>query len=249
MAKQTDFIQIEGRNMVHDALYSKNTNVAEVLISLNAQSDPKISEILKLAQKNKVQVRKVDSREIEKLAGSSNAQGVIAYLRVKEPPSLEEILKNKRDVFLLMLNHIDYEQNLGAILRTAWAAGVDAVIASPNGVHKLTSVVAKISMGGAANVPLIGMSLFQAIDILHRYAVPVIGVEVNMGKVYSEEKLSGPVAFLMGGEEVGLTEPLIKTCDSLINIPMTSGIASLNVSVATGLVLFEKVRQEREMLR
>lgn len=244
MNKNTDFITLEGRNMVHDALKS-GQKISSVLLATQTISDPRIREIENLARSNGVQVQKVDAEEIAKMSDSRNPQGVVALMALPENPTLEQILKAKRDAFILLLNHIDYEQNLGAILRTAWAAGVDAVVASPNGVHEVTPVVAKVSMGGAAYVPLIGMSMFQALKILHDYAVPVVGVEVDMGTSYTETNLRGPIAFVIGGESVGLSEPLQKECDIFVNIPMEKTVASLNVSVATALVLFEKKRQEK----
>lgn len=245
MAKQAEFITLEGRNMVRDALVS-GQKINVLMIGSGSSQDPKIKEIEKLAKEKGVNVQIIRSEELEKMSESKNAQGVIATMDAPEVKSLEQILKEKRDVFILLLNHIDYEQNLGAIMRTAWAAGVDAVVASPNGVHQITPVVAKISMGAAAYVPLIPMSLFQAMNMLHKYAVPVIGVEVDMGKSIYESKLTGPMAFLMGGEAEGISEPLQKECDAFVNIPMNKEVASLNVSVATALVLFEKVRQERK---
>lgn len=230
--------------MVHDALTS-GQKIASVLLSTSTLSDPRIREIENLARKNGVSIQKVSSEELGKMCDSRNPQGVVALMSIPETPTLEQILKEKRNVFLLLLNHIDYEQNLGAILRTAWAAGVDAIIASPNGVHEVTPVVAKVSMGGAAYVPLLGMSMFHAIKLLHEYAVPVVGVEVGMGESFTETNLRGPVAFVMGGEAVGLSEPLQKECDIFVNIPMNKEVASLNVSVATALVLFEKLRQEK----
>lgn len=230
--------------MVHDALNS-DKKIASILLAVQTLSEPRIREIENLARKNNVPVQKVTSEELLKMCDSRNPQGVVALMEIPEVPTLEQILKAKRDVFLLLVNHIDYEQNLGAILRTAWAAGVDAVIASPNGVHEVTPVVAKVSMGGAAYVPLIGMSMFQAAKLLHEYAVPMVGVEVDMGEPYTETNLRGPVAFVMGGEAVGLSEPLQKECDIFVNIPMNREVASLNVSVATALVLFEKLRQEK----
>ena len=230
--------------MVHDALNS-DKKIASVLLAIQTLSEPRIREIENLARKKNVPVQKVTSEELLKMCDSRNPQGVVALMEIPEVPTLEQILKAKRDVFLLLVNHIDYEQNLGAILRTAWAAGVDAVIASPNGVHEGTPVVAKVSMGGAAYVPLIGMSMFQAAKLLHEYAVPMVGVEVDMGEPYTETNLRGPVAFVMGGEAVGLSEPLQKECDIFVNIPMNREVASLNVSVATALVLFEKLRQEK----
>lgn len=231
--------------MVHDALKS-GQRISTVMLATASISEPRIREIENLARKNGVQVQKVSTEEIERLSDSRNPQGVVALMDIPETPTLEQILEEKRDAFILLLNHIDYEQNLGAILRSAWAAGVDAVIASPNGVHEITPVVAKVSMGAAAYVPLLSMSMFQAVKILHKYAVPVVRVEVDMGKVYTEQNLTGPVAFVMGGEAVGLSEPLQKECDLFVNIPMNKEVASLNVSVATALVLFEKTRQERE---
>jgi len=245
MAKIAELITIEGRNMVHDALNSAQ-NIRRLMIAGGSKNEPRIKEIISLANNKGVRVEYVGSEEIEKLSQSGNAQGIMAFMDLPEISTLEDILRKKREVFILLLNRIDYEQNLGAILRSAWAAGVDAVVASPNGVHELTPVVAKVSMGAAAFVPLIGMSLFQALDQLERYAVKVVGVEVGMGEVYTKAKLKGPVAFLVGGEAAGLSEPLIKKCNEFVNIPMTSGVASLNVSVASALVLFEKMRQERE---
>lgn len=230
--------------MVRDALTS-GQRINVLMIGSGSTNDPKIKEIEKLAKDKGVNVQIIRSEELEKMSESKNAQGVIATMDAPEIKSLEQILRDKRDAFILLLNHIDYEQNLGAIMRTAWAAGVDAVVASPNGVHQITPVVAKISMGAAAYVPLIPMSLFQAMNMLHKYAVPVIGVEVDMGKSIYDSKLTGPVAFLMGGEAEGISKPLQAECDLFVHIPMNQEVASLNVSVATALVLFEKLRQKR----
>jgi len=244
MAKMTDYVTLEGRNMVRDGLAS-GQRIGTVMLALGSVGDPKIKEIEKIAREKGVQIQTIPTEELNKMAESRNPQGVIAIMDVPEVISLKQILEKKRNCFILLLNRIDYEQNMGAILRTAWAAGVDGVVASPNGVHEITPVVAKVSMGGAAYVPLIPMSLFQAMKMLHEYAVPVIGVEVEMGKTMYEQKLTGPVAFLMGGESEGLSEPLQKECDYFINIPMQKAVASLNVSVATALVLYEKNRQEK----
>jgi len=244
VVKQIKYITLEGRNMVHDALKS-DQEIASLIVSLSSAQDQRIIEIEKLARQKGITIQRVRPEELEKLCDSKNPQGVVALMNIPETPSLESILKEKRNAFILLLNHIDYEQNMGAIIRTAWAAGVDAVVASPNGVHEITPVVAKVSMGGAAYVPLISMSLFQAMTLLKKYAVPIVGVEVDMGKPMDEQNLLGPVAFVMGGEAVGLSEPIMKDCDLFINIPMNKQVASLNVSVATALVLFEKNRQER----
>lgn len=229
--------------MVHDALMSDKL-VKSLLVSAAARNDEKVREIESMAKKKGVEIRIVGPDDLLKQAETKNPQGVIATMELPDDLSLESILKTKRNAFVVLLNHIDYEQNLGAIMRSAWAAGVDAVVVSPNGVHEITPVVAKVSMGAAAYVPLFGMSLFQAIKLIHEYAIPLVGVEVGMGKSVFETNLRGPVAIMMGGEEVGISEPLAKECDLMTHIPMVGKIASLNVSVATAIVMFEKMRQE-----
>lgn len=239
-------ITLEGRNTILDAL-SAGKKFLQLFIAGESIKDPKVAEIIRLAKSKKTAYEILSSKQIRNLSGSYNAQNILAKVEI-DTPSLKEILDNtfnsKKDPLILLLNHIDYEQNLGAILRSAWGAGVDAVVASPNGVHELTPVVAKVSMGAAVNVPLIAESLFPAIRTLKVYGIPVVGVEAGMGKIYTDLTLRGPIAFVMGGEDAGLSEPLKKDCDIFIHIPMQSALSSLNVSVATALVLFEKLRQE-----
>jgi len=230
--------------MVHDALMSQNT-IQSILISNAVLDDPRIREIESMAAKKGIACDKVRPEQIEHLTESGNAQGVIAYMDLQSPPSVEEIIKSKSNPFLLLINKLDYEQNLGAIIRSAWAAGVDAVIVPNTGVHEITPVVAKISQGGAAYVPLIAQSLFMALTTIKKYAVPVVGVEVGLGGDYTKQNLKGPIALVFGGEAVSLSEPLKKYCDVFVNIPMVKDVASLNVSVATALVIFEKTRQDR----
>ncbi len=240
----SQIITLAGRNTVHDALNSGHI-IQSILISTTSLKDPKIKAIESLAGKHGVRLEKVRPEQIDHISESGNAQGVIAYLELPAPPTLDEILKTKTNPFLLLFNSLDYEQNLGAIMRSAWAAGVDAIIVPNSGVHEVTPVVAKVSQGAAAYVPLISMSLFQALTKIKDQAIPVVGVEVNLGQNYTKQILTGPVAFVFGGEAASLSEPLKKYCDLFIHIPMVEQVASLNVSVAAALVMFEKTRQER----
>lgn len=242
------YIILEGRNTIHDALISEK-KIKSVTIARESTHDPKIEEIIGLAKRKNAQLRILPSKELERKSGSWKAQNIMAEMEL-EPLSLKEVLeaadKKGKDPFILLFNRLDYEQNLGAILRTAWGGGVDAVIASPSGVSELTPVVTKVSMGGAVNVPLISESLFNSLKLLKDYGIPIVGVESGMGTVYSELTLRGPIAFVFGGEDSGLSDPLKKYCDIFVHIPMKSKLSSLNVSVATAIVVFEKLRQERE---
>lgn len=249
---KTDQIVLIGRNMVHDALLS-DKSIQIIYIGKNSRNDPRIRDILKLAGSKSVTISFVPPEKIRVISGSENTQNIVAYMQNYEGGSLKEIVNNKinsgKDPLILLFNHMDYEQNLGAIIRSAWGADVDAIVLSPSGVHEVTPVVAKVSQGGAAFVPVFSQSLFQAIEILKDFNIPIVGVEVGMGKSYDELTLLGPVAFLLGGEEVGISEPLQRKCDIFIHIPINSELASLNISVATALVIYEKQRQERASLR
>jgi 23S rRNA (guanosine2251-2'-O)-methyltransferase len=108
-----------------------------------------------LAKNKHIPVSYGSAKKLRQMAKTNNTQNVLAEMEL-EDMSLKSILEAKPNPFILIFNRLDYEQNLGAILRTAWGAGVDAVVVSTNGVHELTPVVTKVSMGGAANVPLFG---------------------------------------------------------------------------------------------
>lgn len=240
MQKMASEIILPGRNMVFDALKSSQ-KLTSVLISRSSLSDDKTKQIEKLARSKGVRVEMVTNEELARFETSS--QGVVGLMAPPEEVSLKEILNKKKDPLILLFNRLDYEQNLGAILRSSWATGVDGVVVNPGGVHEITPVVAKVSMGGAAYVPLISQSLFQAMTTLKEEAVPIVGVEVSLGKPYHDENLTGPLALLFGGEEKGLSEPLMKYADKFVHIPMNKEVASLNVSVTTAIVLFERRRQ------
>ncbi len=234
-------IILQGRNTVHDALKS-DKYILKIVIADDVTYDDKMAEIENLAKVRGVPISVISARKM-----SNISQGISAVMEVSSRPSIEQILMSKENPVFLLLNHLDYEQNLGAIMRTAWAAHVDAIVCSPNGIHEVTPVVSKVSQGAAAYVPVIAQSLFQAIDILKRNKIPIVGVEVAMGEVYYRQNLLGPIAFLFGGEAKGLSDPLMKHCDLFINIPINEQLASLNVSIATSIVLFEKLRQEAQL--
>lgn len=244
-------IILEGRNTIHDALTSKK-KLKSLIIARESCGDPKIEEIIKLAKKRNVELRILPSKQLRKISKSSKSQNILAQMEL-EQMSLKGILESAnekgKEPFILLFNRLDYEQNLGAILRTAWGAGIDAVVVNAGGVNQLTPVVTKVSMGGAAHVPLIAESLFNSLRLLKDYGIPIVGVESGMGMVYHDLNLLGPIAFLLGGEDSGLTDPLKKYCDRFVHIPMQSNLSSLNVSVATAVVVFEKLRQEREKIR
>jgi 23S rRNA (guanosine2251-2'-O)-methyltransferase len=239
----TKKVILEGRNTINDAILSGKP-ITSISIAQESVGDDKIREIVDLAKNHHIPVMTTTSKHIKQKTHSDTAQNIMAEMEL-EDITLEDILQ-KKDPVILIYNRLDYEQNLGAIMRTAWGAGVDAVIVSQHGVHELTPVVSKVSMGGAAYVPLLSESLFPALKVIQDKGIPVVGVESGMGESYTEQNLTGPVAFVFGGEDSGLSDPLKKYCDVFVHIPLKSDLSSLNVSVATAVILFEKLRQERQ---
>ena len=159
-------------------------------------------------------------------------------------PDLSEILAGKKAPLLLVLDGVQDPHNLGAILRTADGAGVDAVIAPKDRAVGVTETVRRISVGAADRVPFLAVTnLARTLEELKEAGVWLVGTSDRATKDLYEVDMSGPVAIVMGSEESGMRRLTEEACDFLVRIPMRGKVECLNVSVATGVCLFEAVRQ------
>ena len=236
-------IQVEGRNPVHETL--KTTTPERILIAKGIQDQPKIQEILRLAQERGTPIEPVPKRRLDALSTSGRHQGVIALIQPPETPTLKAILaRNQGDVTIIILDRLYDPMNLGSILRTAEATGVDAVVIPKKGSVGLTPSVLRASMGGGLHIPLIRTSLFQAAKFLQQEGVKLIGVDPTGPTYYYNERLTGPTALLLGGEDRGINPSLLDRCDTIVKIPMHGHITSLNVGTATAIILYERIRQQ-----
>jgi len=225
---------VEGRNPV-----------LEILIAENLSIDPRIELILRLSKEHNISVEQVRRAELDKASATGHHQGVIAFIRPPIYVPLREILeKRKENLCLILLAEVQDPHNLGAILRTSEATGVDAVVISRHRSVGLTPAVHRTSMGGSSTVPIIRDNLYSALKLLKEEGVKAIGVDPEGTVDYYDENLSGSIAFVVGGEEKGLSASLIERCDRIVKIPMKGKLTSLNVSVATALVLYERMRQQ-----
>ncbi len=250
-----NFDVIGGRNLVQEALKAGN-DVKRIYIenaikeSKNYGNDARIHDIISIARSRNIPVEYIsrdDIRLLEKDEGV-RTEGVAAFLPQRVELTVSDIFalckqKNK-EPFIILVNNILYEENLGAILRTCAAGGVDALIIPKRDNRSLTPNVRRISMGGSEYVPLVRSNLFEALDEIHDEGIQIIGVELNGSAYYYDANLSGPIAIILGGEDAGLTAPLQKRCDQVVKIPMIGMIQSLNVSVSTAILIYEKIRQE-----
>lgn len=236
-------IQLEGRNPVQEGL--KSGMVTLIRVERGKESEPKIKEILDEARKKKVAVEAVPRLKLDALSRTGHHQGVIAVAQPKAQWSLEKVLEETgRDVCILVLDQVQDPHNLGAILRTAESAGVDGVVIPKRGTSSLGPTVHRVSMGGSLHIPVWQQSLYTAIKMMKDEGVATIGVDSTGEAYHYDEDLAGPVAFVLGGEDRGISPTLREKCDKLIRIPMRGHLASLNVSVATAVVLYERLRQQ-----
>ena len=236
-------IQLEGRNPVYEAL--KQDLVLNIKLEYGHEKDPKIKQILDLARKKRVKVELVDRKQIERLSTTGNHQGIIGYAQTNVNWSLSKVLEETgKEVCVLVLDQVQDPRNLGAIIRTCEGAGVDGIVIPKKGAVDVTDAVHRVSMGASLNVPVWQTSIFPAIKQMKDEGLRVIGIDPSGSEPFFYEKLSGAVAFIIGGEDRGISPTLLDKCDNIVNIPMRGKLTSLNVSVATAIILYERVRQQ-----
>ena len=230
------------------SLLERDATRVSVLLALESRSDTRMAKVLQLAEKAHVPVRRVSRRELDELVSGVSHQGVVAEtgavagLGEKELPGFLDALGGA--AFLLILDGVQDPHNLGACLRSANAAGVDAVIIPRDRSAPLNATARKVACGAAESLPVVRVTnLARTLRALREAGVWVYGATGEAESTLYETDLSGPVALVLGGEGRGLRRLTREHCDGLLSIPMAGSISSLNVSVATGIVLFEARRQ------
>ncbi|MEO8400718.1 MAG: 23S rRNA (guanosine(2251)-2'-O)-methyltransferase RlmB [Gammaproteobacteria bacterium] len=222
----------------------------ERLIILKERHDQKIQNLLDLAKQNHIKIELVPRHELDRIADQENHQGVIAFCQRAKNLSesdLETLLDAiKGPVLLLILDGIQDPHNLGACLRSADAAGVHAVIAPRDKSVGLTPTVSKVASGAAESVPFIQVTnLARTLRMLQDRNIWIYGAAGEADKTLYQSDLKGSIAVVLGAEGAGLRRLTRDHCDQLLKIPMHGSVSSLNVSVATGIFLFEAVRQRQ----
>jgi 23S rRNA (guanosine2251-2'-O)-methyltransferase len=237
---------IMGIHAVAAALRQGN-RVIEVWVDGRRQ-DRRMRELLQEAQDGRVEMHQTSAQELDRLVRQANHQGVVARIRlpqVYDEPYLQALLKRLQSPpFLLVLDGVQDPHNLGACLRTADAAGIQAVIIPRDKSVGLTATVCKVASGAAESMPLIQVTnLARTLKWLKQAGVWLIGTAGEAAQSLYQADLTGPLAIVMGSEGKGLRRLTREQCDLLVNLPMSGSVESLNVSVATGVTLYEAVRQ------
>jgi len=237
-----------GFHAVQSRMRQHATSIQEILID-EGRVDPRMKDIIKLAEASNIRVMQVDRDRLDGMAGRNGRhQGVIA--RVVDTPipykDIHDVLESdlKEPPFFLILDGVEDPHNLGACLRVADGMGVHAVIAPKDRAVGLNATVRKVASGAAETVPFISVTnLARTIRELKEAGVFVIGTTMDSESTLLNTKLDGPIALVLGSEGGGIRRLTAESCDALVTIPMFGSVESLNVSVASGICLYEVRRQ------
>lgn len=232
-----------------EALLKNNPDSVQSLMVMDGRQDERLKSVVALAEKAGIHARSVAKKDLDARCQSGRHQGILALVRGEAPKlsenELGEYLANLSvPPFVLVLDGVTDPHNLGACLRSADAAGVHVVIVPKDRSASLTPVVRKVACGAAEAVPLVQVTnLARTLRELKDAGIWIVGTAGEATETLYEADLCGPLALVMGAEGSGMRRLTKEHCDHLIKIPMIGTVESLNVSVATGVCLFEALRQ------
>jgi 23S rRNA (guanosine2251-2'-O)-methyltransferase len=222
------------------------------IVIARGRQDTRVEEIVQLARAGNVSVRFEDRSQLDRLAGSRDHQGVVALAAARAPGTLDDILAaanaaraaREEKGLIVLLDGVEDPHNLGAIIRTALAAGAHGVVIPERRAAGLTDTVARASAGALSHLPIARVTnLVRAMKELKEAGYWLVGLDEHAEQPYTAVDYKIPVGIVLGSEGQGLHELTRKHCDFLVMLPTTGPVKSLNVSVAAGVVLFEAIRQ------
>ena len=244
---------VTGLRAVEQLLESPDPPVRRLLAEYQS-ANPRVLAAIRRAEEQGIEVSYANRARLRQISGDARHQGIVAEVRrdtLLDEAGLrtlvERVLVEPGDepLLILVLDGIQDPHNLGACLRTADAAGVDAVVAPRRGAAGLGPTVSKVAAGAAEALPFAAVaSLSRVLDWLGDYGVLRLATSDAAAQSLYDTVVDGPAALVMGGEHEGVSAELEAHCDAVVGLPMRGSVASLNVSVATGICLFEIRRRQ-----
>lgn len=236
---------LTGFHAVEEALNA--TRALDRIVVARGRHGERVEAVVRLARSRGVSVRFEDRQQLDRLAATREHQGIIALAAAKPVAELEDLLRAKTDRGLLVvLDGIEDPHNLGAIVRTALAAGAQGVVIPERRAAGLSDTVERASAGALAHLPIARVkNLVRAMEEMKNGGYWLVGLDEHAEKKHTDVDLTGAVSIVLGREGEGLHELTRKRCDFLVSIPTVGPVRSLNVSVAAGVILFEVMRQRR----
>lgn len=241
--------RLTGIHAVREALEAGSA--FDRIVIAKGRQDQRIEQIVQLARGRGISVRFEDRGQLDRLANTRDHQGVVAIAAARAAATLEDILERANQSkgppgLIVLLDGVEDPHNLGAIIRTALAAGAHGVVIPERRAAGLTETVARASAGALAHLPIAKVTnLVRTMEELKEAGYWLVGLDETGEKNYAEVDYTSPTGIVMGSEGNGLHELTRKRCDFVVSLPTTGPVKSLNVSVATGVVLFEALRQRK----
>ena len=237
---------IPGRNAVAEALLAER-KLLHIIVQRDSESAR--SQIIREARRRNIQVRFADRGALDSLVGKGNHQGIVAVAEARPPSTIDDLFheaaRRKEPPFLVVLDCVEDPQNLGAVMRSAEAAGVHGIILPERRSAGIGPAVHRASAGAVEYIKVARVtSISQTIRGLKVRNVWVIGAEMSAPTSYFDEDLGGPICLVIGGEDTGVSPSVAQMCDRLVKIPMRGRIRSLSVSATAAIILFERMRQQ-----
>jgi 23S rRNA (guanosine2251-2'-O)-methyltransferase len=223
------------------------------IIIAKGRQDTRVEQIVQLARVRNISLRFEDRSQLDRLADSKDHQGIVALVAARAAGTLDEILAaanagtgRGEKGLIVLLDGVEDPHNLGAVIRTALAAGAHGVVIPERRAAGLTDTVARASAGALSHLPVAKVTnLARTMEELKETGYWLVGLDEQAEKTYTELDYTSPLGIVLGGEGKGLHDLTRKRCDFVVSLPTVGPVKSLNVSVAAGVVLFEVLRQRR----
>ena len=245
---------IAGLRAVEQLLAAESVEIRQIFVEYQT-ANPRVQAVITAARNAGIEIQSANRARLTQISGESRHQGVVAEVRrstVMDEAGLRTMVEERLQstdgpaLLLLILDGVQDPHNLGACMRTADAAGVDAVVVPRHGAAGLGPTVSKVAAGAAEAITFVTVANpGRVLSWLKDYGVRCVGTSDKADRGLFDADFTGPVALVMGREHTGLSKSIASRCDMLVSLPMQGVVASLNVSVATGICLYEIVRQRR----
>jgi 23S rRNA (guanosine2251-2'-O)-methyltransferase len=244
---------VTGLHAVEQLLARDDAGVRRICVEYRS-ANPRVKALVAQARQKGIEVQEANRARLKQMSGEVRHQGIVAEIRRStqlDEAGLRTLVESRlassaRPLLLLVLDGIQDPHNLGACLRTADAAGVDAVVVPRHGAAGLGPTVSKVAAGAAESLPFATVAnIGRVLEWLADYGITRIGTSDRADASLYEVALDGHLALVMGREESGLGKAVAARCNQLVSLPMEGSVSSLNVSVATGICLYEALRQRR----
>jgi len=246
---------VTGLRAVEELLVTRSIEIRRLYAEYKTPN-PRVEAVIARAAGQGIEIQPANRARLQQISGESRHQGIVAEIRrssTLDESALRTLVEKSLStpasapLLLLVLDGIQDPHNLGAALRTADAAGVDAVVVPRHGAAGLGPTVSKVAAGAAERVPFATVAnIGKVLAWLSEYGVTIVGTSDKAEKTLYDKDLARPLSLVMGREHSGLRKNVIERCDELVSLPMHGAVSSLNVSVATGICLYEVLRQRRQ---